>query len=57
MSYAFFALFFGLGVGGWVYSQASQRMSGNPKAVWGSTVAAAAVAFFIFYSLFAWVIG
>lgn len=57
MSYAFFALFFGLGVGGWVYSQASQRMSGNPKAVWGCTAAAAAVAFFIFYSLFAWVIG
>jgi len=47
------ALFFGVGVGGWVYVQVSKRMSGNTKVVIGATVGAAAVAFFVFYTLFA----
>lgn len=50
------ALFFGVGIGGIVYYQANKRLSGNSKAIWIVTIAAAAVAYFIFYTLFAWVI-
>jgi len=49
-------LFFGVGVAGWVYFQVNKRMSGNTAAVWVSTVLAGLTAYFVMYSLFAWVI-
>ena len=49
------SLFFGAGVAGWVYYQVMRRTGSNAKAAWGSAAFAGLIAYFVFYSLFAWV--
>ena len=49
------ALFFAVGAAGWVYIQTNRRMSGNRTAVWVATALTALAAYFVIYSLFAWV--
>ena len=49
------ALFFGIGLAGWVYFQAMRRMPGNIMAVWVSAIGAGLVGAFVIYTLFAWV--
>lgn len=46
---------FGAGVAGWVYYQTMRRVGDNPKAVWIVTLMAFASAYFVMYTLFAWV--
>jgi beta-lactamase regulating signal transducer with metallopeptidase domain len=57
MNSALYALFFGLGVAGLVYSKMGRRVGyGNSQNVWLIVGISFFIAMFFFYSLFTWVI-
>ena len=46
---------FAVGVGGWVYYKMMRQTGGNLQASWVVTVLVGAVAYFVLYTLMAWV--
>lgn len=56
MSNHLIALMFGAGVGGWVYTQIMRQTGGNLKSSWIITAISGIVAYFVMYTLLAWVL-
>lgn len=57
MNNMLYALYFGLGVAGFVYSRMGRRVGhGNIQNVWAVVGISFVMAMFFFYSLLAWVI-
>lgn len=55
MSNYLVALMFAAGVGGWTYYQMMRRSGSNIQGSWIVTILVGAVAYFVCYTLFAWV--